>query len=144
MRRVTLTCPTFSATGLVQVFPLKFTTTTEINKHGRKVFTIIMQILNIHQLLGFVLCINSQSSSLIKIKAVLGSPFMAFQVFAISGPKLNSAMKSSSNSSTLSFTMVKLSNADWLAGVKTKSLIVLTTSGRPDSALKSAITQYII
>ena len=81
---------------------------------------------------------NSQSSSLIRMKAMLGSPFLAFQLFKISSPKLNSAMRSSSNSSTVSSTMVKFSNADLLAGMKTKSLIAFTTSVRPDSALKGA------
>ena len=69
---------------------------------------------------------------------MLGSPFLVFQLFEISGPKFISAMKSSLNSSTLSSTMVKFANADLLAGVKTKSLIVFTTSVRPDSALKGA------
>ena len=73
---------------------------------------------------------------------MLGTPFLAFQLLEISGPKLNSAMRSSSNSSTLSSTMVKFSNADLLAGVKTKSLIVFTTSVRPDSALKGANKMY--
>ena len=72
------------------------------------------------------------------MKAVLGSPLVAFQLFAISGPKLNSAMNSSSNSSTSSSTMVKVSNADLLAGVKIKSFIVFTTSARPDSAMQDA------
>ena len=87
----------------------------------------------------FVLSLhNSQSSSLIWMKAMLGSPFLAFQLLEISGPKFISAMKSSSNSSTLSSTMVKFANTDLLAGVKTKSLIVFTTSVRPDSTLKGA------
>ena len=84
---------------------------------------------------------NLQSSSLIRMKAVLGSPFMTFHVFAISGPKLNSAIKISSNSSTSSSTMVKFSNADLLAGVKVKSLNVFTTSVRPDSAIKMQTRQ---
>ena len=80
---------------------------------------------------------NSQSSSLIRMKAVLGSPFMTFHPpLIISGPKSNSAMRSSSNSSTSSSTMVKFSNADLLVGVKLKSLIVFTTSVQPDSAMK--------
>ena len=80
---------------------------------------------------------NSQSSSLIRMKAVLGSPFTAFQPpFKIAGPNLNSAIRSSSNSSTLSLTMVKFSNADLLVGVITKSLNVFTTSVRPNSAMK--------
>ena len=80
---------------------------------------------------------NSQSSSLITMKAVLGVPFTTFQPpIIISGPKLNSAIKSSSNSSTSSSTMVKFTNADLLVGVKTKSLNVFTTSERPDSAMK--------
>ena len=65
---------------------------------------------------------------------VEGVPFLAFQLFAISGPKSNVAIRSSSNSSTLSLTMLKLSKADLLAGVKIKSLLVLSTSVRPDSA----------
>ena len=65
---------------------------------------------------------------------VEGVPFLAFQLFAISGPKSNVAIRSSSNSSTLSLTMLKLSKADLLAGVKMKSLLVLFTSVRPDSA----------
>ena len=90
-----------------------------------------------NQFLSFVLSLyNSQSSSLIRMKAMLGSPFLVFQLFEISEPKLISAMKSSSNSSTLSSTMVKFTNADLLAGVKTKSLIVSTTSVRPDSAFE--------
>ena len=88
---------------------------------------------------GFVLSLyNSQSSSLISMKAVMGSTCLAFQLFAISGPKLNSAMKSSSNSSTSSSTMVKFSKADVLFVVNTKSLIVFTASLRPDSAWKGA------
>ena len=91
----------------------------------------------------FVLSLhNSQSSSLIRMKAVLGSPFLVFQLFEISEPKLISAMKSSSNSSTLSSTMVKFANTDLLASVKTKSLIVFTTSMRPDSALKGVNKMY--
>ena len=80
---------------------------------------------------------NSQSSSLIRMQALLGFPFTAFHpLLKISGPKLNSAIRSSSNSNTLSFTMVKFSNADLLVGVKTKSLNVFTASVRPDSAMK--------
>ena len=73
---------------------------------------------------------------------MLGSPFMAFQLYEISGPKLNSAMRSSSNSSTLSLAIVKFSNADLLAGVKTNSLIVFTTSVRPNSELNGANKIY--
>ena len=80
---------------------------------------------------------NSQSSSLIRMTAVLGCPFTAFHPpFKIVGPKLNSANRISSNSSTSSATMVKFSNTDLLVGVKTKSLNVFTTSVRPDSAMK--------
>ena len=81
---------------------------------------------------------NSQSSSLISMKAMMGSTCLAFQLFAISGPKVNTAIKISSNSSTSSSTMVKFSNADVLFGVKTKSLIVFTASLRPDSAWTGA------
>ena len=80
---------------------------------------------------------NSQSSSLIRMKAVLGSPFTAFHPpHKMSEPKSNSALRISSNSSTSSLTMVKFSNADLLVGVKTKSLNVFTTSVRPNSAMK--------
>ena len=64
---------------------------------------------------------------------VEGSPFLTFQLFVISGPKSNVAIRSSLNSSTLSSMMLKLSNADLLAGVKMKSLLVLSTSVRPDT-----------
>ena len=64
----------------------------------------------------------------------MGATCLAFQVLSISGPKLNSAIKISSNSSTSSSTMVKFSNANVLFGVKTKSWIVFKASLRPDSA----------
>ena len=67
-----------------------------------------------------------------------GSSFLAFQLLAISEPKLNSAIKISLNSSTSSSIMVKFSNTDVLSCVKTKSLIVFTASLRPDSAWKGA------
>ena len=62
-----------------------------------------------------------------------GVPFLTFQLFSISGPKSNVAIRSSSNSSTLSLMMLKHSGEVLLAGVKTKSLIVLSTSVRPDT-----------
>ena len=64
---------------------------------------------------------------------VEGVPFLAFQLFSISGPKSNVAIRSSSNSSTLSSVMLKFSKADLLAGVKMKSFLVLSTSVRPDT-----------
>ena len=78
--------------------------------------------------------VHSQSSSVIRMYVVDGVPFLAFQLFAISGLKSNVAFRSSSNSSTLSSMMLKLSKADLLVGVKMKSFIVFSTSVRPDSA----------
>ena len=69
---------------------------------------------------------------------VEGVPFLAFQLFVISGPKSNVAIRSSSNSSTLSSVMLKLSKADLLAGVKIKSFLVLSTSVRPDTVQEKA------
>ena len=74
---------------------------------------------------------------------VEGVPFLAFQLLSVSGPKSNVAIRSSSNSSTLSLMMLKLSNADLLAGVKIKSFIVLSTSVRPDTACTSNGINYI-
>ena len=90
-------------------------------------------------ILNYSLCCHSQSSSLITMKAVMGSTCrLTFQVFTISGPKLNSAIKISLNSSTSSLTMVKFLKSDLLFGVNTKSWIVFTASLRPDSAWKGA------
>ena len=70
------------------------------------------------------------------MKAMLGSPFLTFQLFEISESKLNSTVKTSSNSSTSSSTVVRFQNADFLTAVKTNSLVAFTTSVRPDSAMK--------
>ena len=77
--------------------------------------------------------VYSQSLSVIAILVVEGVPFLTFQLFSISGPKSNVAIRSSSNSSTLSSMMLKLSDEVLLAGVKIKSFLVLSTSVRPDT-----------
>ena len=69
---------------------------------------------------------------------VVGFPFLTFQLFSISGPKSNVAIRSSLNSSTLSSVMLKLSDEILLAGVKIKSLLALSTSVRPDTVQEKA------
>ena len=81
---------------------------------------------------------NSQSSSLIRMNVVGLSPALAFQPLLLISSKSNSAKKSSSNSSTLSFTMMKLLKDELLAGVKRKSVFVLCTSVRNVSTWKDA------
>ena len=66
------------------------------------------------------------------------SPTLAFHPLLLISSKSNSAKKSSSNSSTLSFTMMKLLKDELLAGVKMKSVLVLSTSVRNVSTWKDS------
>ena len=81
---------------------------------------------------------NSQSSSLIRMNVVGLSPGLAFHPLRLISVKSNSAKKSSSNSSTLSFTMMKLLKDELLTGVKRKSVLVLSTSVRNVSTWKDS------